>query len=304
VKILNFGSLNIDNVYQMPHFVRPGETVSSLSLENFPGGKGLNQSVALANAGAQVFHAGAVGEDGAFLLSLLREKGADVSFVRTLPGRTGHAVIQIDPKGENCILLYGGANRRITREQISSTLQCFSEGDILLLQNEINDVRFILEEAVKRGMRVALNPSPMDEEALALPLEKVDCFLLNRIEGGQITGETAPEDILSAMRSRFPGSTVVLTLGSRGVLAADASGTYRHGIYDVPAVDTTGAGDTFTGYFLACTAKGMGMRRSLELASKASSLAVGKKGAASSIPRMEEVLSAQMPEVRKWEENR
>lgn len=302
MRILNFGSLNIDNVYRMPHFVRPGETVSSLSLENFPGGKGLNQSVALANAGARVFHAGAVGEDGGCLLSLLEEKGVDVSFVRTLPGRTGHAVIQVDPKGENCILLYGGANRRITGEQISSTLQAFSEGDILLLQNEINDVRLILEEAVQRGMRVALNPSPMDGEALALPLEKVDCFLLNRIEGGQITGRTAPEDILAAMRSRFPKSTVVLTLGSRGVLAADSAGVYRHGIYDVPVVDTTGAGDTFTGYFLACAAGGMGIERSLELASKASSLAVGKKGAASSIPKMEEVLSAQIPEVRKWEE--
>lgn len=289
MKVLNFGSLNIDNVYTMAHFVRPGETVSSLSLQNFAGGKGLNQSVALANAGARVSHAGAVGEDGAFLVEFLRKKGVDTSLIRTLPGRTGHAIIQVEQGGQNCIILHGGANRGITEEQINETLSHFGPGDILLLQNEISNNRLIIDRACERGMKIALNPSPIDGEVLSLPLEKVSWFLMNEIEGAELTGEREPEEILTQMRRRYPGSTTVLTLGKQGVAADDGRSHCRHGIYDVPVVDTTAAGDTFTGYFLCCAAQGLPLAECLELASRASSMAVGTKGAAESIPLMADV---------------
>ena len=138
MKILNFGSINIDLVYRVPHIVKPGETLSSLSLARFAGGKGNNQSIALARAGAPVFHAGKIGKDGAWIVAMLKVAGADVRFVKKDPGPTGHAVIQVADSGQNSIVLFPGANRTITPQEIRDTLAHFGKGDILLLQNEIN----------------------------------------------------------------------------------------------------------------------------------------------------------------------
>ena len=129
MKFLNFGSLNLDFVYDVEHFVRPGETISSTALNTFSGGKGLNQSVALSRAGAQTYHGGCIGKDGQILLDGLRAAGADVSFVRVLKScRTGHAIIQVDPSGQNCILLFGGANQAVTDVQIEETLPGSGQG--------------------------------------------------------------------------------------------------------------------------------------------------------------------------------
>jgi len=148
MKILNFGSLNIDYTYQVEHFVRAGETLSSDSLQIFSGGKGLNQSIALSRAGADVWHAGAVGkEDGEFLLRQLEEAGVHTEFIAHTEGKTGHAIIQKDPTGQNCILLYGGANQEITRQMADRVLESFEEGDFLILQNEISEIGYIMEKA-------------------------------------------------------------------------------------------------------------------------------------------------------------
>ena len=173
MKVLNFGSLNIDHVYRVEHFMQPGATQSSLGYARFPGGKGLNQSIALACAGARVYHAGCIGADGEFLRGLLAEKGVDTRFVRTAAQPTGHAVIQVDRRGQNCILLFGGANQCVDEAQIDAVLDGFAANDILLLQNEINALGSIMDKAYDRGMRIVLNPSPMEDALLALPLHKV-----------------------------------------------------------------------------------------------------------------------------------
>ena len=295
MKILNFGSLNLDNVYSVDHFVRAGETLSSFKLERFSGGKGLNQSLALARAGAQVYHAGCIGADGRQLLDLLTESGADTRFVRCVEGPSGHAVIQVDKKGQNCILLYGGANQAVTEPFVDEVLASFDAGDVLLLQNEINCLGYIVEKASARGMRIALNPSPISENLFRLPLEKITYFILNEIEGREIAGREAPEEILAEFRRRFPDCVVVLTLGRDGAVYDDGTTRCRHGIYDVPVADTTAAGDTFTGYFLTCITNGEAPASALEKASIASSLAVSVKGAAPSIPTMAQVLGADLP---------
>ena len=151
MKILNLGSLNIDKTYSVKRFVQPKETIQALDYEEFCGGKGLNQSVALARAGAEVYHAGAVGGDGKLLLDMLKEAGADTGYVETLDGASGHAVIQIDESGQNNIIICGGTNRKITREYISSVLDHFGKGDLILLQNEVSNIVFAMEEAKKRG---------------------------------------------------------------------------------------------------------------------------------------------------------
>lgn len=293
MKILNFGSLNIDNVYQVDHFVRKGETISSKSLTLFSGGKGLNQSVALGRAGAKVWHAGSIGKDGLFLLETLRAAGVNVSCVRVLEeGKTGNAIIQNDAEGDNCILLYGGANQGITREQIDETLSHFSAEDFLVLQNEVNELPYLVQKAHEKGMRIVLNPSPMDEKVFEINLSFVDLFILNELEAAELTRGTGtePAKMLALLQRKFPSACFVLTLGPQGAYYADAKQTIWQEIYPAKVVDTTAAGDTFTGYFLAAILEGKSVKASLELAAKAAAIAVSRPGAAPSIPKLDEVL--------------
>lgn len=292
MKILNFGSLNLDLVYQMPHFVRAGETLSSTGFHRGVGGKGLNQSVALARAGAEVYHAGLVGEDGAMLRDFLRENGVDVRFVRTVDQPSGHAVIQVEPAGNNCIFLYGGANQCVSEDFIDEVLSAFDAGDLLILQNEINDIDRIIRRAAQRGMQVALNPSPVAENLQALPLEEIDWFILNEIEGAELSGETQPERVLDGLVARFPRAHIVLTLGSEGSVYAHGDARIRQSAFRVQAVDTTAAGDTFTGFFFAAVAAGAPVKDALLRASRASAISVTRAGAAPSIPALQEVLDA------------
>ncbi len=291
-RILNFGSLNVDHVYTVEHFVRPGETIDSLEMEVFPGGKGLNQSVAFARAGAEVYHAGKIGKDGGFLTQLLQSAGVDVSFVETINGYTGKAIIQVEEStGQNSIILYGGANRQMTELYIDQVLGAFSGNEILVLQNEINLVEYILRKASKKGMLVALNPSPIGEELKHWDLHGVTWLLLNEIEGEALTGEKEPERITDVFLKQYPQMKIVLTLGKDGALYRDKDKNFRQAIYSTQAVDTTAAGDTFTGYFLAASARGASPEEAMEEAAKASAITVSRPGAAVSIPTRQEVLS-------------
>lgn len=295
MKVLSFGSLNIDYTYKVDHFVQKGETLSSESLQVFSGGKGLNQSVALAKAGVETYHAGAIGEDGRFLLEVLKEAGANTDMVAVRTDvRTGNAIIQNDKEGDNCILLYGGANQAITDEQIDETIAHFEKGDFLLIQNEINGLERILTKAHERGMKAVLNPSPMNEKILKLPLEYIDYFILNEVEAGQILGETLEEDydgrlLAEKLRAKFPHAAVLLTMGADGSVYMDSQQIVQQRAFRVKAVDTTAAGDTFTGYFLGGLTGGKRVVESMEEASKASAIAVTRKGAAPSIPTRSEL---------------
>ncbi len=294
MKILCYGSLNIDYTYSVEHFVTPGETLSSRSLERHPGGKGLNQAIALARGGAEVCMAGAIGTDGEFLRTLLEDAGVCTAHLTTLTDTpTGHAIIQRNGAGENCILLFGGANRAVTREQIDAVLAQFAPGDLLLVQNEISQLGWLVTRAHALGLRIALNPSPMDEAIQALPYDSIDYLILNEIEAGQLLGNAHCDDIpgvLQGLHALFPHATVVLTLGSRGAwLSAGGEAVYQP-VFPVTAVDTTGAGDTFTGYFLAT--QGEGGQRAMELAAMASAIAVTRPGASSAIPERAEVEAA------------
>ena len=294
MKVLNFGSLNLDFVYSLDHIVKPGETISSTGLEINCGGKGLNQSVALARAGAQVFHAGLVGEDAGMLLAACDENGVDRKFIRTSEVRTGNAIIQRAKSGQNSIVLFGGANQENSKEFVDEVLSHFEKGDLILLQNEVNLLDYMIEEAYRRGMVIALNPSPYDEKVAACDLGKVTYFLMNEVEGAEITGKEDAGDILDEMLKRYPNAKIVLTLGKTGVVYRDSTAEYRHGIYDVPVVDTTAAGDTFTGFFLASVLAGDDLPEALRKASVASSIAVSKKGATASIPFAKDVLTSDL----------
>ena len=290
MKVLCFGSLNIDYTYKVPHFVKKGETLASERLQVFGGGKGLNQSVALAKAGTEVYHAGSIGQDGMFLLDMLKDAGANTDFVKILDTvRTGNAIIQNDKSGDNCIILYGGANQAITREQVDEVMSHFESGDYLVLQNEINELGYIVEKAHEKGMIIVLNPSPMNEKILALPLDVINYFILNEVEAAQILGkedkgEESWEQIADDLLKKFPQATIVLTMGSEGSVFKNQKETVCQSIYKVQAVDTTAAGDTFSGYFIGGILGGLSAKEAMDQASKASAIAVTRKGAAPSIP--------------------
>lgn len=280
MNILNFGSLNIDNVYRVTHINRPGETLNTNSLQHFAGGKGLNQSIALSRAGARVYHAGKVGKDGLWLIDELKKSGVDCGYIKVDPDiPTGHANIQVDESGENAILLYGGANRTFTHTEIDNILDNFGPGDMLLLQNEINELPYILEKAHNIGMKITLNPAPVTEEIYNYPLELVDTVVVNETEA----------EFLSDFIKNCPEKEIIITLGSNGLLYSNKDHIINLDSYSVDVVDTTAAGDTFIGYFLAAKSSHLEIRESLKMGLKAAAISVTKLGASTSIPYLKDL---------------
>lgn len=294
MRVLNFGSLNVDYTFDVEHFVQAGETISSSALNRYPGGKGLNQSIALARAGAEVVHAGKVGEDGRFLVDILERNGVDVGLVDVREDEhSGCAVIQRDPTGENCIILYGGSNRSID-DSFSEHVFSSADGcEWLLLQNEISNLGSIARMGKRSGMKIALNPSPVEGILDTIDLGLVDLLVLNECEAAALSGVSSEEEPLALMRAlqaNLPGASIVLTLGSAGsVFVSPGGGPVIQEAFHVSAVDTTGAGDTFTGYFLQSFAQGADASQAMRRAAAAAAIAIGRPGASVSIPSREEV---------------
>ena len=292
MKVLNIGSMNLDHVYNVDHIVQPGETQATDGMNIFLGGKGINQSIALAKAGADVYHGGMIGSDGQLFLDACREYGVKADYIRKIEGKTGHAIIQIDKSAQNCIILYGGANERLTEEYVDEVLAGFEKGDMLLLQNEVNLISYIVDKAYEKGIQIALNPSPFNDRLKAVDMSKISLFLMNEVEGGQITGLEDPEEIIAKVVELYPNAKIVLTLGKDGAIYAEGNVRIQQPIFKVEAVDTTAAGDTFTGYFLAGLIEGMEIADILRMSAKASSIAVTREGAVPSIPYRDEVMEA------------
>lgn len=286
MKVLCFGSMNLDYVYSLDHIVAPGETIFAPSREVFVGGKGLNQAIAMAKAGLPVWHAGIAGNGGEPLLEALRDNGVDVSLIEHKDAQPGHTIIQVDANGQNSIILYGGTNRLVTPEYIARTMSQFAAGDMILLQNEVNRLDEIIDAASARGMKVVLNPSPFDEAIGRCDLRKVSLFLVNEVEGAQISGCSAqePEKILDWFAAQYAGAEIVLTLGAAGAWYAGNGVRRFQEAIPTKAVDTTAAGDTFSGYFLEGWMTGRSVEEALRRAARAASIAVSRKGAAPSIP--------------------
>jgi ribokinase len=292
MKVLVFGSLNIDLIFSVDHIVRPGETISSSALEKSAGGKGANQAASLAKAGMETYMAGKIGGDGEFLLELLRSYGVNTDHVAQYEGATGQALIQLDKNRQNAIVLFSGGNALITDDEVNRTLAQFGPGDIVVLQNEINRTAEVMRAAKKRGLKIYLNPSPYDEKINKLSLDLADAFFVNEIEGAALAnlpqGSSFPA-ILEKLVKKFPHAEIILTAGKDGAFYGFNAIREKGDIIDLPVADTTAAGDTFTGYFIAARARDLPVREAQALACKASSIAVSRKGAMVSIPFSKEV---------------
>lgn len=284
MKYLVFGSLNIDRVYSLGHLPDKGETLSCEKYEIHVGGKGLNQAVSLKKAGGDVYMAGCVGTDGSMLTDYLSSCGVDTSLVKISDGFTGHAVIEVDKDGQNQMVLYRGANYEVSKDYCDAVLSHFDRGDLIMLQYEISNVEYIINKAFEKGMIIALNPSPYVDEIRNIPFEKISYLILNEFEGMSITGETDINNTVKKLKELTPDGKIILTLGADGAIFADKSVTVSVPAFKVNAVDTTGAGDTFTGYFLNTYLNGADAITSLKTASAASAVVVCKSGAAETIP--------------------
>lgn len=287
--LVNFGSLCIDRVYQVPNLSRAGETVASSSHAVFAGGKGLNQSLAAARAGARVRHVGCVGPDGDFLPEVLQTAGVDVTGVRRVAEPSGHAVIQVDPAGQNTIVIAGGANHCVAACDIETALATLGQEDWLLLQNEINDLQVVLDAAHRARAKLAFNVAPVDGRELAYDLSAVNLLIVNEIEAAALAGKPRPEDAFTALGTLLPDADLVLTLGAEGLLFGRGATGQRLPAFAVSAVDETAAGDAFIGFLMAGLLGGLSMQQALSWGSAAGAVAVTRGGAATSIPKLADI---------------
>ncbi|MFU8822725.1 ribokinase [Yoonia sp.] len=281
--IWNLGSINADFVYAVPHIPSPGETLGTTGRQVFLGGKGANMSVAAARAAARVHHIGAVGQDGLWLVERLLEYGVDTRNIAVLDTETAQAIIMVDPQGENAILLHPGANAEIPQTILQNAMAEAQTGDWLVIQNETNLQRTAASLGRKMGLRVAYAAAPFDADRVQAVLPHLDFLILNAVEAEQLqkaTGKT-PADL---------GLTdVIVTLGADGADWYGAAGLQHFDAIKVDPVDTTGAGDTFTGYVLAGLDRGMPMAQAIGQAMRAAALMVTRHGTADVIPDLSEV---------------
>ncbi|MEM1026607.1 MAG: ribokinase [Planctomycetota bacterium] len=284
----NIGSINLDLVYHLPAIVRPGETLSASDCDRYPGGKGANQSIAAARAGQRVRHVGRVGEDGRWLADQLGAEGVEMEHVAIDPDLpTGHAIIQIDPAGENAIVLLAGANHGIDQAQLDRALADAHPDDWVLTQNETGNARQVIERAAHRGLPCALNPAPITDDLHGLSLESLALLVVNETESRFFAEDSTPMNRVRVLGKRVAG-LAVLTLGAEGAVASDGERHWTVPGLTVPVVrDTTSAGDTFTGYLVAGLMAKRTVADALRFAAAAAALAVTKDGAIPSIPTAE-----------------
>lgn len=289
MKILNIGSFNIDNVYQVEKLVVPGETIFSKKYQVFAGGKGLNQSIAIVKAGAKgVYHAGDIGMNGEFLLYTLLEHGINTDFVRRSNQKTGHAVIQVADNGEHTIISHGGSNQYIDIDFIDEIISHFGKNDLLILQNEISNVEYIINKAWEKEMRIIFNPAPANKNILKYDLRKIDTLIVNKSELYECTQKNEVEEAIRILKKKE--INILLTLGKKGgIYYGKNKEEYKYKSYEVKEVDTTGIGDAFVGYFVAGLSKEEQIPCILEESSRAAALTATKIGASVSIPLLEEV---------------
>lgn len=281
--IFNLGSINIDHIYRVPHFPEPGETLLSDSYTKGLGGKGANQSIAVARAGGQVTHIGAIGDDALWTRDILADARVKTEAIKVLESPTGHAIINVDETGENCIVLFDGANVLVSEGQISAALAQAKAGDWLLLQNEVNVGPFAAKLARAKGLKVAYVAAPFDARKVQEMLPLVDMLSVNEGEAAQVC------KALGVSEDEIPVEKLLVTRGGGGITYRDGAQHHTQPVFEVTPVDTTGAGDTFMGYFMSQLDASKAPQEALRIAAAAAAIQITKKGTAEAIPLMDEV---------------
>ncbi|KAI8803321.1 Ribokinase-like protein [Cladochytrium replicatum] len=308
-RVVCFGSINRDEVFRVPDIARPGETLASTTYKIFPGGKGANQSVALAKAlstadNAQVHHVGRVGPDGVWIRDMLKSRGVHTESITVDPdAHTGRAVIQVsDATHDNAIVLFPGANREISPrsaiESLETIVPALGPDDWIVLQNEVSSGPDVIHWASERGMTVVFNPAPCDNTTSSTyPLTKTHHLILNTTESQtlftSLHNQPPPLDPSALAAALLPHTrtSLVLTLGSQGVMIATESGVVSvKALEGVKVVDTTGAGDVFVGFYVGALVRGWDVGRAAGAAVVAAGIACESEGAVEGCPSWDEVV--------------
>jgi ribokinase len=282
--IFNLGSINLDYFYRLPHLISAGETLAADDFNIALGGKGANQSVALAKAGGDVFHIGAFGNKDELHLQELRNAGVNLEFVALLDMPSGHAIVMVDEKtGENQIILSPSANYNIEQVQIRKALQKANRSDWALAQNETCLVNPFLSLAKEQGLRICYSAAPFVAEQTAGLIPLTDLLIVNEGEAEALS-QFIEKDI-----TKLGLPHLIITLGPKGARYIGEQGSFLVSPFNVTAIDTTGAGDTFLGYVLADLSDGQTMQQAMSHASAAAALQITRQGALPAIPSRSEV---------------
>lgn len=281
--IWNLGSVNADLVYRLPHLPGPGETLAALTHQRGLGGKGANMSVAATRAGAQVHHIGAVGPDGLWMRDRLSSYGVNVDHLVEGTEISGHAIIALDQAGENQIIFFPGANVGVDPGGLQQVLAQAVPGDIAVFQNETNAQAGFARAARAGGLRVCYAAAPFSVDAVQEVLSLIDLLVLNAVEASQL------ERALDTTLGDLPVADIVVTLGKEGCRWIHGDQVTDFAAPRVEVVDTTGAGDTFTGYLLAGLDEGLGIADAIGMAQNAGAVMVTRLGTADVIPTRDEV---------------
>lgn len=282
--IWNLGSINADHFYALPHLPAPGETLAAKGFRVGLGGKGANQSVAAARAGADVQHIGAVGRDGVWALDRLGEYGVGTGGVIVGETPTGHAIINVAADGENAIVIFPGANAALDADTVGKTIEAAAAGDLLLMQNETTLQPEAAALSAKLGMRLIYSAAPFEISAVEAVLDHVDVLIVNEVEAAQLC------DAMGTVIDAVPVPNLLVTKGADGAeWYVKGAATIRVPSPSVDPVDTTGAGDTFAGFIAAGLDAGLDIAPAMARAAAAAALKVTRPGTADAIPTLAEV---------------
>lgn len=290
------GSLNMDLVVNVDTMPKPGQTIIGSNFKEVPGGKGANQAVAMARLNGNVSMIGKVGEDGfgQTLINSLKNDKVDTTYIRTSKGATGVALITVDKNAQNSIVVSPGANFEVKEDDIDNNIEAIKNSDIVVLQLEtpLNTIKYALNKAKELNKYTILNPAPavkLDDEII----KNVDLLTPNETELEIISGVSieTEEDIQKAAQIMIEKGVkeLIVTLGSKGSLYINKEKSMFKKAYKVEAVDTTAAGDSYTGALAVALSQDKNIEDAMDFASKVGALSVLKEGAQSSLPTLEDV---------------
>ena len=289
MKILNFGSINQNYVYRVEHIAGPGETIAAESFDILPGGKGANQSVAIARAGGKVFHAGQVGKDAEWIVDKLRFNGVDTRHIAVCDSPSGHAVAQVDKKGLDSSVVFPGCNRETERSQIDEVMDNFDDRTILLFQNEVGEIPYLMEKGRERGMTVCFNASPFEKSVLDYPMDLVDILVVNETEAEGVVGNESAYETFEKWNEMSTDIEIIVTRGKSGLIYYSSGGRIEMPAFATIPADATAAGDTFIGYYLTYRSPERDVRDTLKIAARAAAICVSRRGAMDAIPKKDEL---------------
>ena len=290
------GSLNMDLVVNVDTMPKPGQTIIGSNFKEVPGGKRANQAVAMARLNGNVSMIGKVGEDGfgQTLINSLKNDKVDTTYIQTAKGATGVALITVDKNAQNSIVVSPGANFEVKEDDIDNNIEAIKNSDIVVLQLEtpLDTIKYALNKAKELNKYTILNPAPavkLDDEII----KNVDLLTPNETELEIISGVSieSEEDIQKAAQIMIEKGVkeLIVTLGSKGSLYINKEKSMFKKAYKVEAVDTTAAGDSYTGALAVALSQDKGMEEAMDFASKVGALSVLKEGAQSSLPTLEDV---------------